>query len=408
MTKKRLLQIVLSILAIFSLATCALLFCATWLEQTFRTSSNQEIATLVGNLSLSHPELDFSAAIHALQTGNSEESVTVIGTRILQDYGINDDLFASHAAAQFSVRLTFSVCLVLAVASVSLIVYFWISASRRDRQISQLVTYLQQLGDQIYDLRIDQNREGELSLLTNELYKIVVALKSAAEQNHLRSQNLESALADISHQIRTPLTSLQVMVDNINDDPDMPTAVRADFLHSISEQIDNMSGLVTTLLNLAKFDNDSIILQNQPTRVSELFDAVIGRLSALADLENIKLITSGDLDAEISLDQRWQTEALVNLVKNCLEHSSSGSQVILNAEDCPLFLRITIQDFGEGIAPGDLRHIFERFYKAKNATSESVGIGLSFAKAIIESGHGQIKVKSTLGEGTSFIVTYFK
>ena len=278
----------------------------------------------------------------------------------------------------------------------------------RHRQIQSLITYIQDLGDHVYDLRLDQNREGDLSILSNELYKIVVCLHEAADHNRKSRQQLEAALADISHQLRTPLTSLQIMIDNIYDDPDMPAGVRQDFLRSISCQVESMSSLVTTLLNLAKFDNGSIKMQKRTVIAEELLLQVQQNLEVLADLKNVAIKFSGNLQAQVRLDPRWQVEALTNIVKNCLEHSPADSQVEIKVISSPLFLRFKICDHGEGIAAHDLHHIFERFYKAQNSAPESIGIGLAFAQAIIKADNGQISVKSKVGEGTEFTVTYIK
>lgn len=236
----------------------------------------------------------------------------------------------------------------------------------------------------------------------------MVLLREAADNNQKARQQLETALADISHQLRTPLTSMQVMVDNIYDDPEMPSAVRQDFLRSISRQVEAMSNLVMTLLNLAKFDNGSIVLQRLPVEAGELLREVRQKLEIMADLRGVEIVLKGDLSAKARLDRRWQVEALTNIVKNCLEHSPAGSKVTATVQNSPLFLRLQIHDTGEGIAAKDLRHIFERFYKAKNSAADSVGIGLAFAKTAIEADNGQISVKSQEGKGTEFTVTYFK
>ena len=188
----------------------------------------------------------------------------------------------------------------------------------------------------------------------------------------------------------------------------MPLAVRQDFLRSISRQVESMSNLVMTLLNLAKFDNGSIRLQQLPVEAGELLREVRQKLEVLADLRGVTIVLVGDLRAKARLDRRWQAEALANIVKNCLEHSPADSEVTITVTNSPLFLRFKIKDVGEGIAAKDLHHIFERFYKAKNSAVDSVGIGLAFAKTVIEADNGQISVKSQEGQGTEFTVTYYK
>lgn len=402
--RRRLKQILLPIIIVVVGGILLMSLAFARLTQQHRAAANQEVAALVGAAAAENPDLDAVELIRALRSGSQTE----LGQKILTQYGYT----ASDLAAPSSTQLTHQAWLVLLgvilLLGIVFVGYFWWLDYRRERRVGQLVVYLQDLSDRLYDLQLDDNQDDELSLLSNELYKITVVLKEAAENSRQSQRNLETALADISHQLRTPLTSLQVMVDNIYDNPDMPASTRQDFLRSISRQIDAMSSLVMVLLNLAKFDNGSIKLQQLPVQVGELCAKVRQNLEILAEVHDVTLEFAGDLQAKVMLDLKWQAEALTNIVKNCIEHSPAGSKVIITAEDCPLFLRLTIQDFGEGIAPSDLRHIFERFYRATNATPGSIGIGLAFARAIIEAGGGQVTAESTLGQGTKFTITYFK
>lgn len=403
---RRLKQIVLPLLLISVIAVLALLVDLAGMTVLYRTQSNREINQLVGTMVEANPNLDLSQIIEALKSSNT--TLTQQGEDALRKYGYTPDDFSSNASTQFAQNIVGHTITIFGLTMAGVIVYFcWLDRLRR-RHIRELVTYIQNLSERLYDLKLNENTEDDLSLLTNELYKVTVLLKESAENSRQTKQQLEVALADISHQLRTPLTSLQIMVDNIYDDPGMSPEVRQDFLRSIGQQIESMSVLVTTLLNLAKFDNGSIVLHPETVKINDVIAQVIEKLAVLADLQDVTLMRSGDLWATINMDLRWQTEAISNIVKNCIEHSNPGSEVKISINDCPLYLKIIIQDHGEGIAPTDLQHIFSRFYKTKNSSNNSVGIGLSFAKAIIESENGQISVQSKLGEGTKFTITYFK
>lgn len=372
-------------------------------SQKYRQESNQEISALVG---IAVTGGDDAGIISNLRQPSTEQISA--GAELLRRYGYFASDFASSSSAWLLRQILTLILMVLVVFAIIVIAYFGWYEWRRNRQITRLIEYMQYLSERIYDLHLEENSEDELSVLSNEFYKIMVLLREAADSNQKAKQQLETALADISHQLRTPLTSMQVMVDNIYDDPKMPLAVRQDFLHSISRQVESMSNLVMTLLNLAKFDNGSIRLQQLPVEAGELLQEVRQKLEVLADLRGVAITLRGDLQAKVRLDRRWQVEALTNIVKNCLEHSSAGSEVVIAVSNSPLFLRLKIKDTGEGIAAKDLHHIFERFYKAKNSAADSVGIGLAFAKAVIESDNGQILVKSQEGRGTEFTVTYYK
>lgn len=288
------------------------------------------------------------------------------------------------------------------------ILYFYLYDRNEKKKIQKVIDYVRKINQRVYDLKLDENSEDELSLLTNELYKTTVLLQEAAENDHRRAKNMETALADISHQLRTPLTSLQIMLDNLSDNPDLDQKTRQDFLLTAARQVEQMSTLVITLLNLAKLDNGTLKMKPKAVSVSELLDDVISRLKIFAELSGVRIKISGDLGAELKVDAKWQSEALANIVKNCIEHSKSGQTVEINVLKSAIFTKITIKDSGDGISSKDLRHIFERFYKTENAREESVGIGLAFAKTVIEADGGQIRAKSKAGEGTKFIINYYE
>ena len=408
--RRRLIRIFLPIFCVVLAASLALVTAFGALRTSYQAAANRELAGIIGaaltnNSNDSSAELDPLRVIQELRSPSS--AMVARGEAALRQYGYLSSDLASPSASNFVTQVLATALLIILASGLVLLLYFWWLDYRTSRKIRRLVQYLQDLGNKIYDLRLAENQEGEFSLLTNELYKITVALREAADQNRLARQELETALADISHQLRTPLTSLQIMVDNIYDDPEMPAATRQEFLRTISRQTEAMSSLVTTLLNLAKFDSKSIKLHRTKFPIAALLSEVQQNLAVLADIAEVKLEISGDLTTEVSLDLRWQSEALTNIVKNCIEHSPIGGVVEIAVKQNPLFLRLTISDHGEGISPQDLHHIFERFYKSQNAKSSSIGIGLSLAKAIIESDQGQIAVRSVEGQGTTFTVTYY-
>ena len=371
----------------------------------YRAESNVETADLVGLVAERYPDIDSADLVCALTQENADARAT--GEDILRTYGYTENDFANASAMDYGKALLVIGLLAIVCVGCALAFYLYYHDWRERRQIRNLVTYVQKLNDHVYDLRIESNRENELSLLANELYKITVTLKEASEYDRKIRRQLETALADISHQLKTPLTSLQIVLDNLESDPEMPPAVRQDFLRSSSRQVAAMSSLVTTLLNLAKFDNGTIRMQRRVMPVSDLMTLVREKVEILADLQNIQLIVAGDLSAQIKVDPRWQSEALSNIVKNCIEHSPAGSVVEISVEDRVPYTRIAIRDHGAGIAPEDLHHIFERFYKAEGSSAASVGIGLSFARSVIKADQGQVSAKSALGQGSEFIVTYF-
>lgn len=198
------------------------------------------------------------------------------------------------------------------------------------------------------------------------------------------------------------------MLDNINDNPDMSEDVRNDFILEISKQVDWISSLVISLLKIAKFDAGTIKMENEKIDVQKLISDVIDSLAILIEVKEIKIETNIDKNSTFIADYKWQKEALINILKNSIEHSPQGSKILITVENNSVFLKIKIQDFGYGIDKKDLKHIFERFYKAKNSSEDSIGIGLSLSKAIIEKNNGYIKVNSELEKGSTFEIKYMK
>ena len=254
----------------------------------------------------------------------------------------------------------------------------------------------------------EENDNSELSKLRNELYKTTILLKETAEQSEKEKENLSTAIADISHQLKTPLTSIRIMLDNISDNPDMEKEIREDFLSDISKQIDWISSLVISLLKIAKFDAGTIKMENKEINVKDLINNVIENLAIIIEVKEIKIITNIDESATFIADYKWQLEALTNILKNAIEHSRQSSKIYITVENTSLFLKIKIQDEGQGISKKDLKHIFERFYRTQNSSENSIGIGLALAKTIIEQNNGYIKVDSEIDKGTTFEIRFLK
>ena len=278
----------------------------------------------------------------------------------------------------------------------------------QEKKIAEINEYTKQVNNKNYILKIEENDNSELSKLRNELYKTTILLKETAEQSEKEKENLSTAIADISHQLKTPLTSIRIMLDNISDNPDMEKEIREDFLSDISKQIDWISSLVISLLKIAKFDAGTIKMENKEINVNDLINNVIKNLAIIIEVKEIKIITNIDETATFIADYKWQLEALTNILKNAIEHSRQSSRIYITVENTSLFLKIKIQDEGQGISKKDLKHIFERFYRTQNSSENSIGIGLALAKTIIEQNNGYIKVDSEIDKGTTFEIRFLK
>ena len=229
-----------------------------------------------------------------------------------------------------------------------------------------------------------------------------------AENSTKDKINLKNSLSDISHQLKTPLTSIMIMLDNLIENPDLDGEIRNDFVKEIKVETTNINFLVQSILKLSQLDSNTVEYFNKKIKLSELVEKSIKKIQPLCDLKNIKVDINVIKDSEIVCDEMWQVEAISNIVKNCVEHSKDEGKVDVSINVNNVYSQIIIKDNGVGISKKDLPHIFERFYKGKNSTNTSIGIGLALSKMIINKCNGTIQVESEEGKGTFFIIKYFK
>ena len=363
---------------------------------------NAKIYNIISEVIEKYPDITEEEVLEILKNNEKPES------SVLEKYGYTPDIsYIKTLGEQIETNKKQNIALVIIFGTVSLGIYL-IYVITQEKKIAEINEYIKQINNKNYILKIEENDNGELSKLRNELYKTTVLLKETAEISEKEKENLSTAIADISHQLKTPLTSIRIMLDNIQDDPDMEKEVREDFLIEISKQIDWISSLVVALLKIAKFDAGTIKMENNEINAKNLIDNIVSNLAILMELKNIEIITNVDEKATFIADYKWQQEALTNILKNAIEHSKHNSRIYITVENTNLFLKIIIKDEGSGIDKEDLKHIFQRFYKTKNSSENSIGIGLPLAKAIIEQSNGYIKVETKYGEGTSFEVKYIK
>lgn len=188
----------------------------------------------------------------------------------------------------------------------------------------------------------------------------------------------------------------------------MDDKTRSNFIAELQNQINKIDSLIITLLKLARFDTNSVKFKKEKININKLVNDTIKELSILIEVKNINIVLDIDKKINIIGDYKWELEAITNIVKNAIEYSDIGQTITLSCEDNALFTKLIIKDEGKGISEEDISHIFERFYKAKTASSNSFGIGLSLAKSIIEQDNGKIKVNSKIGNGTIFEIKYLK
>ena len=369
--------------------------------ENIRKTSNDTINQLVNILLEKYPDVSEKEVAEILNnkteyTDNSE---------FLNKYGIypeKDWVSYNNQGSYKYVILSVSVCIAFGLAFAVLFLGYLKIQKKQTMDIAKRIERIN-LGD--YSLQIDENSEDELSLLDNQIYRTTVKFREQAENSRKDKENLQKSLSDISHQLKTPLTSIIVMVENILDDDDMPLEIRREFLNDIKHNTNTISFLVQSLLKLSKLDAEVVKLRYEQVEVKSIVDECIKNTAVMAEILGVRLETDCN-DIILNCDRKWLCEAITNIIKNCIEHSHNGN-IKITAEQNKLYTKISIKDNGSGITKEDLPHIFERFYKGKNSSDDSVGIGLSLAKTIIEKQGGYISVSSELNQGSEFVIKFF-
>lgn len=273
---------------------------------------------------------------------------------------------------------------------------------KQEKRLKQLDKYLNSILNNNYSLDIKDYNEGMISNLKNDIYKVTVKLKEQNDNLIKDKKELEELLSNISHQIKTPLTSMFVINDILKED-NLDSKKRKEFINKNKNQLDRIEWLVSSLLKLSRLESGMINFEKSNIKIKKLLDKVIEPISINLELKEIDLEISGELDTIINVDVNWFTEALLNILKNGMEYTKD--KIKIEISNNPLYVEFKIIDNGKGINSNDLPHIFERFYKGNN-NNNSFGIGLNMSKKIINMHNGDIKVSSL--NGTTFIIKLYK
>lgn len=282
---------------------------------------------------------------------------------------------------------------------------FCISTYKRYQRISSLADDINQVlhGDSSIDF--DNYSEGELSILHSEIYKMTIRLREQQQKLINDKKYLADSLADISHQIRTPLTSINLLVERLS-----ATGLTDECRHQLTNELYELLGridwLITTLLKISKLDAGTVSFNKETISLETLIKKSCSPLLIPIELRGQELI----LHAEGNFygDPAWTSEAVGNIVKNCMEHTPDGGRIEIDAAETALYSEIVIKDNGAGISPEDLPHIFERFYKGKDSDGKSFGIGLALSRMIIAGQKGIVKAENRKNAGAMFTLRFYK
>ena len=398
-TKKYLLGalLVIVIMTVICGVVCSVSL-ARMREESFRSQLG-----LVAAVREKYPDLSDKEIIDSI----SSPTDTAETERMLRSYSITKSDWLALPNEENTAELIISgaVLCLLTGGIVFVILLFY---DRRQKKLTaELTDYLSRLNSGKYDMDISSNGEDSFSRLKNEIYRTTVRLREQSERSRQDKINLKNSISDISHQIKTPLTSISVMLDRISNDRDMSNDIKRKLLTDVKHSSNYIISLVQSLLTLSRLDADSITMKHEDVSVGELLGMCRERTEILAELGEVTVKVQDCGNISLKCDKKWMSEAITNILKNCIEHTPSGGYVTMSASQNKLFTEITVRDTGNGIPKNELPHIFERFYKGSSSDENSIGIGLSLAKTIIEKNNGYISVKSNVNEGSCFSLKIF-
>ena len=360
---------------------------------------NNKIVNIISTIKEKYPEIKddeiFDIIKNNVKTNNfNRYSFDLDGIVLIKE---NKTIFVSYFI------------ILLFIYLISCLVYLTIIINNdkmKEKEINEVIKIIEEINNKNYSFKMKDINEEDLSLLKNEIYKTTIMLNEISEISKKDKKELEESLEDISHQLKTPLTSILIMIDTLLDDEDMDQNTREDFLRNMKREVMNINFLVKSILKLSRLDTNTVKFISKKESVKEIINEAILNVSLLSDLKNVKIETNLS-DSFIICDYKWQIEALTNILKNSIEHSYENNKVLIESSENNAYVKITIKDFGTGIAKEDINHIFERFYKGKDSDYDSIGIGLALSKSIIEKQNGKISVESS-DDGTTFTIKYFK
>lgn len=400
--KIELKKYIISTLIVFICLFVLFLFLNIYEYKTYTKNFNNKISAIINVIKKDYPKITDKEIIKIINNDKTETN------DFFNKYGIdvNNKSILIKNDRDYRKFLTINLSFLTITVVILLIIYIRYNY-KKEKDIKDIIKCIEQINKKNYEIQIDSISEDELSILKNEIYKTTIMLKEAAENSSKDKLNLKKSLEDISHQLKTPLTSILVMLDNIIEDSNMEEKIRNDFIVDIKRNVLNINFLVQSLLKLSKFDANAIHFVKQENDLKTIIEESIKNVSTLCDLRNINIKLNIKENSKIICDDKWQIEALTNIIKNAIEHSKNNSNIIINIKNNNVYSMIEVIDFGEGIEKKDIKHIFERFYRCKNTKTDSIGIGLALAKTIIEEDKGTISVESNKLE-TKFVIKYYK
>jgi len=312
----------------------------------------------------------------------------------------------------FFCALAFAACIfidtraavVCGALGLCVLIIYYADSRMRYRRMARLAEEVDRVLSGAESINLKSYNEGELSILQSELKKLTVRLREQASELMADKRLLADSIADISHQIRTPLTAVNLLLAALNE-PNLSEAKQRELLGDMRRQLSRIDWLVSSLLKLARLDADAVSMNMKAVDLNGLIADALAPITIQMELKE----QTAEVKAcgTVICDRSWTAEALTNILKNCSEHMGAGT-LHISAADNPLYCEIVIRDEGRGIAGADLNHLFERFYRGAGSDKNSVGIGLALCRMIIVKQNGTVKADNAPEGGARFTVRFYK
>lgn len=256
-------------------------------------------------------------------------------------------------------------------------------------------------------ITLDENSEGEFAILESEIRKMTNKIREGAYLLQKEKIYLSDSIADISHQLRTPLTTINLIMSFLQKSK-LSDVERMGYVAEINSHLKRIDWLISSLLKISKLDAGTVAMKNERTYVSTVVGKAAESIMIPLEIRNQLFDYYSTGNESFIGDKNWTVEAVSNIIKNCMEHTPENGHISVKASENILYTKIIIEDTGPGISKEDLPHIFERFYKGKNSSNSSVGIGLALSRMIIQNQNGSIKVENRKEGGSRFIIKFYK
>lgn len=403
-------ELKVSSILILCIVTMSLLFTCFILKlynQNLKDDYIKSLGAIAERVTEKDPQL--KNEIIPLITKEISDEEALKGKAVLNQYGLNEELenelfpYINRTAEKNNI----SIILIFIFMAALLFGLNYTQYAFLYNKIKRLTYAAKKVIEGEYDISINENKEGDFSKLAVSFNSMREIIRNNINELKKEKEFLVDLMTDISHQLKTPISSMTVYNDIMLEKEISPEQKR-NFLIKNQSQLSRMTWLIKSLLKLAKLDAKAIEFNKENQSLNETIQDSVDALESKALEKNIKIIFDEREQSVFAHDSLWLQEAFINIIKNCIEHTATGGKINITLIENPVYRKIIIEDTGEGISAEDLPHIFKRFYKSKNSSSDSVGIGLALAKSIVESHGGIIEAESHKGKGAKFIITFLK